>query len=383
MKPDGSALDRARELLEETSDQLHEEAPCGYVSTLPDGTIVRVNRWVTRVLARPREELLGGVRLQELLTIGGRIYWETHVAPLLRMQGHVEEIALELEGAERRVPVLLNAVLLRDEAGEPLGMRSSLLDVTERRRYERELLAARDEAEEAARIKGTLFSMVSHDIRSPLSALVSAGELLEETELSPEQERYVRVVQRSANSILELVDEVLSLGKLEAGHTRLERKPFELCSLVEGLAEELRLRAEDKGLKLDVEIAEDVPSRLMGDPIKLGRVLTNLIGNAIKFTERGSVRVSVSRVQATEESATLLFVIRDTGIGIAEDELDHIFDDFTQGSEQICARYGGSGLGLGICKKLLGLHGSHLKVTTRPDRGSTFSFELTLDRAPA
>jgi len=375
-------LERARALLEEPAEQLYEEAPCGFLSALPDGTLVRVNRWVTRTLGRDADALVGRVRVQELFTVGGRIYWETHVHPLLGMQGHVDEIALELTGVGRRVPVLLNAVLRRDERGEPIGIRATLLDVTERRRYERELLAARDEAEEAARVKGTLVSMISHDIRGPLSAIVAAVELLEESSLSKEQESYVRTIARATRSTVELLDDVLSVGRIEAAHGRLERRPFDLPAMLEGLVEEQGLRAKESGLTVSLRVAPDVPAQLRGDPVKLSRVLSNLLGNAIKFTERGGVSLDVSTRRVGRDDATLAFEVRDTGIGIPEDQLGRIFDDFTQGSEQIGARYGGTGLGLGICKRLLALHGAQLDVKSEPGRGTTFSFELTLDRAP-
>lgn len=374
--------DPSRDLLGDTPETLYEEAPCGFLSAVPDGTLVRVNRWITERLGRPREALVGKVRLQELFAIGGRIYWETHVQPLLRMQGFVEEIALELVGFERSVPVLLNAVLHRDEEGEPLGLRATLLDVTERRRYERELVAARDAAEQAARAKGTLVSMVSHDLRNPLSAVVTATELLGRTSLDETQIRYLRVIERAARTMVTLLDDVLVLGRIDAGHARIEAKPFDMRGLIHELATEHGLVAERKGLELVIDISEEVAARVVGDSIKIGRVLSNLIGNAVKFTEQGRVVVSASVVRSDAQDVTLALEVRDTGIGIDQKQLARIFDDFAQGSAEIGARHGGSGLGLGICKRLLTLHGSELKVSSRPGQGSSFAFTLMLARAP-
>lgn len=369
-------------LVPETVEELYDEAPCGYLSALPDGTIARVNAWVTRKLGREKEELVGRVRLQELFTVGGRIYWETHVQPLLAMQGFVEEIALEL-AAERRLPILLHATLRRSPTGQPLGMRAVLIDVTERRRYERELLAARDAAEEAARARGTLMAMISHDIRNPLSSLVTASQLLEQTALDGTQQKCLDVIRRSASTITALVDQALDMGQLEAGHQRLELAPLDPRALVESIAAEQSAKAEAKGIALDVEVDPSVPSRVLGDGIKLGRVLGNLVGNAVKFTEEGHVAVALEAEQADDERVTLRFEVRDTGVGIEPDALGHIFDDFRQGSEEIRRRFGGSGLGLGICRRLLALHRSELQVASTPGEGSSFSFELRARTAPA
>jgi len=362
-------------LVPETIEELYDEAPCGYLSALPDGTLARVNAWVTRKLGREREELVGRVRLQELFTMGGRIYWETHVQPLLAMQGFVEEIALELAG-ESRLPVLLHATLRRSHSGQPLGVRAVLIDVTERRRYERELLAARDASEEAARSHGTLMAMVSHDIRNPLSALVTASQLLQETELDGMQQKYLDVIRRSAGSITTLLDQALDMGRLEAGHQRLELGPLDARGLVEAIVAEQSAKAEAKGIELGAEVDPSVPSRVLGDGIKLGRVLGNLVGNAVKFTDEGLVSVRLSAEPLEDDRVWLRFEVRDTGVGIEPTELGHIFDDFRQGSEEVRRRYGGSGLGLGICRRLLALHGSELKVDSTPGEGSTFCFEL-------
>lgn len=362
--------------LDETADELYEQAPCGYISTLPDGTIVRANKRAASMVGRllPAER----IRFHELLTTGALIYYETHVSPLLHMQGHVEEIALELKGRAGAVPVLLNAVLHRDEVGDPVAISASLVDVTERRRYERELLAARNEAEEAARLKGELISMVSHDIRTPIGTLMSVGELLERTPLTADQAKFVQILKTSTANLMNLVNDVLDLGKLEAGRMRLEQKPLDIRLLVEMLAAELRLEAERKGLALQVAVDPDVPCCLIGDPIKIGRIISNLLGNAIKFTDHGSVRIAVTVAGSDRGKVTLRFEIRDTGIGIDQDLLGRVFDDFTQGSQDIVGRYGGSGLGLGICKKLLAMYGSALQIESEPDKGSTFWFDLEL-----
>ncbi|NNE61130.1 MAG: PAS domain S-box protein [Woeseia sp.] len=368
-------------LISETAEELYDQAPCGYLSADADGMIIRANRKVADLSGRSVEEMTGQVRLQELLTVGGRIYYETHVGPLLLMQGHVEEIALDIRGPDGAVPVLLNAELRRRSSGEVIGIRASVLDATERRRYERELLAARNQAEEAARMKSELISMVSHDIRTPLAALSTVGELLELSSLDEDQAGYVRMLKSSTNNLLRLVNDVLDLGKLESGRMRLVKKPVNVRQLVSGVADEARVEAERKGLRFDVDIDSGLPSRLLTDAIKLGRVLSNLLSNAVKFTERGEVSMAVRLLENEGDHVRVRFTVRDTGIGIQKDQLECIFDDFTQGSDEISYRYGGSGLGLGICKKFLALHGADLSVDSAPGERTSFYFDLDMEQA--
>jgi signal transduction histidine kinase len=222
--------------------------------------------------------------------------------------------------------------------------------------------------------------MISHDIRSPLAALTTVGELLESTELSERQASYLRILKSSTRNLLHMVNDVLDLGKLEAARMRLESKPINLSQLIGGLVDELRVEADRKGLQFVVEVDPDLPSQLLADAIKLGRILSNLIGNAMKFTDQGTVSVSVTVLCSDETSARIAFEVRDTGIGIPEAQLAHIFNDFTQGSDEIAARYGGSGLGLGICNKFLALYGSELEVDSTHGEGSRFRFELELEK---
>jgi PAS domain S-box-containing protein len=367
---------------EESAEDLYENAPCGYVSSLPDGTIVRVNATFLGWTGYTRGDLLRSTRLQELLAPGGRIYWETHYAPLLRMQGRVGEIASEIVCANgRRLPVLLSSVMRSDAAGRPLLMRTMIFDATQRKEYERELLRARSAAEGADRAKSEFISMISHEIRTPLNAIVGVAHLLGMTELTAAQQKYVRTLRSSSDNLLALINDVLDFSKIAAGKVKVEERPFDLRKLVHEIIVGMQVRAEQKGIALDLAFDPTVPQTLAGDPVKIGQVLTNLMGNAVKFTEQGSVALGVQVVREEAEAVVLRFEVRDTGIGIPADRLPHIFDDFTQASYDIGMKYGGSGLGLAICKKLVELHGGRLTVESEPGRGSTFSFEMTLRTA--
>jgi PAS domain S-box-containing protein len=371
-------------LLEESAEDLYDNAPCGYLSALPGGLILKVNQTFLDWTGYSREGLVGRRRFADLLTAGGRIFHETHYAPLLQMQGAAREIALDMVCADgRRLPVLVNSVLRRDGDGKPLLVRTTVFNATDRKEYERELLRERQRAEQLAQAKSDFLAMLSHEIRTPLNALMGVAQLLAMTELSPHQKNLVRILDSSADNLLQLVNQVLDFGQIEAGMLALEERPVELRSFVQETADRFRSKAEQKGLALRVEVDERLPPKILGDPVKLGQVLSNLIGNALKFTSAGSVTVALAALAGTaaeregeREAVTVDFRVADTGIGIAPDRLERIFDDFTQASYDVGLKYGGTGLGLSISKKLVEMHGSRLLVESELGRGTTFSFAL-------
>ena len=370
-------------LIEESAEDLYENAPCGYISTLPDGTIVKVNQTFLDWTGHRREDLVGRKRFQDLLTAGGRIFHETHYAPLLRMQGTVREIAVDIVCAGGgRLPALINSVLKMDAHGRPMLSRTTVFNATDRKEYERELLRERQRAEQAARAKADFISMVSHEIRTPLSAILGVGHLLESTDLSEQQRKYVRILRSSSEGLLALINDILDFSKIEAGKVSLEERRLDLRQLVQQIADNLHVKAAQKGVALEVRIDERVPRTVLGDPIKIGQVVTNLLSNAIKFTAQGSVTVALEVRERLPEAVSIDFRIADTGIGIAADRLPHIFDEFTQASYDIGLKYGGTGLGLAISRKLVELHGSRIAVESELGRGSTFSFGLRLRVPP-
>jgi PAS domain S-box-containing protein len=374
-------------LLEESAEELYEHAPCGYLSTLPDGTIVRVNRTFVEWSGASREVLLAGRKFQTLLTIGSRIYYETHYAPLLRMKGFANEIALEVVRDDGRIlPVLVNSRQKRDADGTPLVNRITLFDSTDRRRYERELLLARRKAEQVAKDKADLLAMLSHDIRNPLNALMGVVQLLDRSDLSEPQRRFVRLLKSSSENMLTLLNHVLELSKAESSSFALVETPFSLQVVVDDVVSAFEAAAREKGLTIRSSVAESVPPALLGDPVAIRQILTNLVANAVKFTSTGGVTLTVETKQIGTDAVALAFAVSDTGIGIAPDVIDRIFNEFTQASYETAMRFGGTGLGLTITRRLLTLYGSTAQVQSVPGEGSTFSFDLRLPlppRAPA
>ena len=366
-------------VLEETADDLYEHAPCGYLSTMPDGTIVRVNQTLLEWTGRSRDVLLAGAKFQSLLTVGSKIYYETHYAPLLRMQGFANEIALEVIRDDGRIlPVMVNSRQKRDASGTPLFNRITLFDSTDRRRYERELLLARRKAEQVAKDKADLLAMLSHDIRNPLNALMGVVQLLDRSDLAEPQRRLVRLLKSSSENMLNLLNHVLELSRAESSSFALVETPFSMQGVVADVVSTFDAAALEKGLQLRSSIADDVPSTLIGDPVALRQILTNLVGNAVKFTAHGLVELTIATKDLGTDAVTLAVAVSDTGIGIPAEMIDRIFNEFTQANYETAMRFGGTGLGLAITRKLLALYGSSVQVRSVPGEGSTFSFSLRL-----
>ena len=376
--PDRKRPSMERGVLDETVEDLYEHAPCGYLSTTPDGAIVRVNQTLLDWTGHAREFVLAS-RFQALLTVGSRVYYETHYAPLLQMQGVANAIAFEIVRADGRVlPVIVNSSQRRDSDGRPLFNRITLFDSTDRRRYERELLLARRKAEQVAKDKADLLAMLSHDIRNPLNALMGVVHLLDRGELAEGQRRWVRVLKSSSENMLNLLNHVLELSRAESSSFVLAETPMSVREIVADVLGTFDVHAREKGIALRSSVEEKVPETLIGDPIAMRQVLTNLVANAVKFTEAGSVEVAVSPRQVATDAVTLDVAVSDTGIGLSPGEVERIFNEFTQANYETAMRFGGSGLGLAITRKLLALYGSSIHVKSAPGVGSTFSFSLRL-----
>ena len=248
----------------------------------------------------------------------------------------------------------------------------------------KELTIARDGADAANRAKSSFLANMSHEIRTPMNAVLGMLEIVLDTELTAEQRRSLDTVRLSAETLLTILNDVLDFSKIEAEHIELEQIGFDLHRTVHATLSLLAVRAAEKGLELAAEIAPGVPLFVRGDPTRIRQVLTNLIGNAIKFTEAGEVVVSASLVADHDARAQIRFRVRDTGIGIAADKLGLVFQEFTQADASMTRRFGGTGLGLAISRRLVTLMGGELTVTSELGRGSEFAFTLPLpvDAAP-
>jgi signal transduction histidine kinase/ActR/RegA family two-component response regulator len=261
-------------------------------------------------------------------------------------------------------------------------------DITELRNRQRDLRrerdsaqTARDEAEAANQAKSTFLATMSHEIRTPMNGVLGTAELLEREQLSERQKRMVGTIRSSAGSLLRIIDDVLDFSKIEAGRMELEEAPFSLRALIDGATETLSVQVEKKGLEINAFVEEGTPDALMADAIRIRQILFNLIGNATKFTDRGTITVRARATDTEAEQVTLQFSITDTGIGMDAAQQAKLFQPFSQADSSTTRRYGGTGLGLSIVRRLAELMDGTVGVESAPGKGSTFTVTLKVKRA--
>jgi len=262
----------------------------------------------------------------------------------------------------------------RDDRGEVTGLIGIAIDITARKRSEEEAQKAREAAEAASKAKSEFLANMSHEIRTPMNGILGMTELALDTDLTLEQREYLEMVKLSADSLLTIINDILDFSKIEAGKLEIESEPFDLRHLFQITLKSFAIRAEQKGLTLASKIDSHVPNLLLGDSGRLRQVLTNLVGNAIKFTEQGSVEVRVKAESLCREEATLQVEVVDTGIGIPLGKQQAIFEAFAQADGSTTRKYGGTGLGLTITKKIVEMMGGVIGVESEEGKGSNFHF---------
>ena len=358
-----------RSLIESNIDAL--------MTTNPDGIITDVNRQMEALTGATRDELIGAP-FKDFFTNPDRA--EAGIRMVLR-EKKLTDYELTARARDGTTTVVsYNATTFYDRGRTLQGVFASARDVTERKRVGIELKQAKAAAESASRTKSDFLASMSHEIRTPMNAIMGIADLLAKTTLTAEQDKYVKIFQRAGDNLLNLINDILDLSKVEASQLELEQTGFSLTDLVEKIMEMTALRAHEKGLVLTYEIDAGVPTDLIGDPTRLQQVLLNLIGNAIKFTEAGEVSLRIALDKDAASPDVLRFTTTDTGIGISKEKLGRIFERFTQADSSTTRRFGGSGLGLTISQSLVQLMGGHIWVDSVIDVGSRFSFSLPFER---
>jgi len=369
-----------------------------------EGRYLFINRLYVNLLKRPAAEILGRTAHDIFPSESADSFSASESDVLQDGLPRVVEATAAVDGQTRYF--LAHRFPLLDRNGRIYALGGVSTDITEIKRTQQELARARDAAEAANRAKSGFVATMSHEIRTPMNAIINMTALTLETELSPRQRQYLSVAHSSARSLLTLLNDILDFSKIEADRLELEAAPFHLRQLLEEVADSFRGRVLETRLEFAAVVAPEVPDDLVGDTLRLRQVLINLLGNAFKFTEQGEIVVRVSLVPlasspptevvsespdsgddprssilpATALPITLRFSVRDTGIGIDPDKLGTLFEAFSQADTSTSRKYGGTGLGLTISKRLVGLMHGSLAVASEPGRGSEFSFTARFGR---
>jgi two-component system sensor histidine kinase/response regulator len=370
-------LKRAQEAVgqsEERYRRLFEDAPVAYHEITREGIVQRVNLAECVLLGFTAADMLGRPVWQFLAPAERDRYRE---AVLRKTSAEEPLVPHPLEYVRRggsRLTVEIHENLIREADGTIVGMRCALLDITERRRAEQETQRAIEAAEAASRAKSEFVANMSHEIRTPLNGIIGMTELTLGTDLTAEQKEYLAAVKTSADALLTVINDILDFSKIEAGRLQLDPAEFDLRDALGDALGVLALRAQQKGLELAYQVAPDAPERLVADSGRLRQVVINLVGNAIKFTDRGEVVVRVKAEGKPAAQVSLHFSVTDTGIGIPVEKQLLIFEAFQQADTSTTRKFGGTGLGLTISSRLVDLMGGKIWVESEPGKGSTFHF---------
>ena len=300
----------------------------------------------------------------------GEYWFATNVYPVLGADGQVTSLAIY----NRDISEAINAQAELDH------YHNHLEELVAERTVQLE--EARAQADAANRAKSEFLAVMSHEIRTPMNGVLGLAHLALQTGLSEKQRNYITHIQESGETLLSIINDILDFSKIEAGKLEIEAIHFDLDDVLHSLANMVAYRAQEKGLELVFNTAPNVPRLLIGDPGRLRQILLNLVGNAIKFTERGEVVVRITVLKTHYNDLLLEFAVRDTGIGMGPEQLERLFESFNQADRSISRKYGGSGLGLVICKRLIGLLGGEISVESQPGQGSTFKFALPFSLQP-
>jgi two-component system sensor histidine kinase/response regulator len=365
---------------EERNRLILESAAEGIFGVDPEGNITFVNSAVTEMLYFSPEELIGrgSHAIIHHHHPDGSDY-PREECPMYAAYTQGKSSRIDDEFLWRKdgtgVPVEYGAMPIFKD-GVILGAVISFTDITERKRAEAELLQAMEVADAATKAKSDFLANMSHEIRTPMNAIIGLSHLALKTQLTPKQQDYVSKVHNAGTSLLGVINDILDFSKIEAGKLDIETTDFSLDDVIASVTTVTGQKAHDKGLEFLMDVAEDIPPALRGDPLRLSQIITNLVNNAVKFTERGEVHVKAELLERTGEKVKLRFCIQDTGQGMTKEQAARLFQPFMQADSSTTRKHGGTGLGLTICKRLVELMGGQVWLESEPGVGSRFLFTV-------
>ncbi len=370
------AVEEALAESEQKYRDFYEQASEGIIINDSQGHILDVNPRILKMLGYNSDEIRG-LHSRDIV----------HPDDAEAMSGTFRDIlAGKTVRMERRFLRRDGTVITMDISGKAIGknrIQGMMRDVTERKLVEEELIRARQTAEAANRSKSEFLANMSHEIRTPMNGVMGMAALLIKTDLNPEQREYAEIIYRSAELLLTVIGDILDYSKIEAGKLELECISFDLRKTVEDVVNMQAVKIQNKEIELVCMISHDVPNLLRGDPGRLAQILINLIGNAMKFTEKGEVAVEAAKEKESESHVTLHFRIRDSGIGIPRERADRLFKSFSQIDSSTTRKYGGTGLGLAICRQLAEMMGGQIGIESESGKGSVFWFTAVLEKQDA
>ncbi|NWK78657.1 response regulator [Aquitalea sp. LB_tupeE] len=372
------ASDRLQEQLHFV-EELVEAMPMPVYVKGPDLRYQLMNRAFAELFAIRREDFLGKTS-EQLLDAELASYHQQRDRELLQeVSRQSYETTMQLQDGTVRYGIIHKATLTRPD-GSIAGLIGTIADITEQKLLARESRQAREVAEAANRAKSEFLANMSHEIRTPMNGILGMTELALDTDLNREQREYLNVVKSSTEALLTVINDILDFSKLEAGKMVIDQTAFGLESVLAGTVKNMAMHAEQKGLELACRMAPDIPPVLLGDPGRLRQILLNLLSNAIKFTQHGEVLLRASLLEQEGEQVVVKFSVSDSGIGIAREQQESIFEAFVQADSSTTRKYGGTGLGLSICKRLVSMMQGQMWLESRPGHGSTFHFTIRFTR---